>query len=43
MHGVLKEICRASLIEPTYEEFEDAGIRLTDDQIWQSSVILRRV
>ena len=33
MHGVLKEICRSSLIEPTYEEFEDAGIRLTDDQI----------
>ena len=33
MHGVLKEICRASLIEPTYEEFEDAGIRLTDDQM----------
>lgn len=33
MNGVLKEICRASLIEPTYEEFEDAGIRLTDDQM----------
>lgn len=33
MHGVLKEICRASLIEPTYEEFEDAGIKLTDDQM----------
>lgn len=33
MNGVLKEICKASLIEPTYEEFEEAGIKLTDDQM----------
>lgn len=33
MNEVLKEICRASLIEPTYEEIEKAGVKLTDDQM----------
>lgn len=32
MLSVFKTICKACFVEPTYEELEDAGVELTDDQ-----------
>ena len=33
MYGVMEEICKASLIEPTYDEIISTGVKLTDDQM----------
>lgn len=33
MYGVMEEICRASLVEPTYDEILNTGVTLTDDQM----------
>lgn len=33
MMKVIKEICSASFVEPSYEEIQKAGIELTDDQL----------
>lgn len=33
MMAVIKEICAASFVEPTYDEIIEAGIELTDDQL----------
>lgn len=33
MYGVMEEICKASMVEPTYDEVLSTGLRLTDDQM----------
>ena len=33
MMKVIREICSAAFVEPTYKELENCGIELTDDQL----------